>query len=234
MGGALLSFAAGSLTSLSPCAFLALPLIVGSALQEGAWAPVAVAAGMTASFTLLGVLLAAAGTALGLGEAAWRTLSAALLAASGLALLCAPLQARLSAAASPLATAAGRLSRGLSGPAGPFAVGALLGAVWSPCSGPTLGAAFGLASTARGAWRAAALMAAFGLGASAPLLVVAYGARGAAFRSRALGAGRFGKPLLGVVLLALGALVLSGLDRALEAAVTARLPDWWLDLLARL
>lgn len=236
MGGALLSAAAGMLTALSPCAFLALPLIVGSALQEGALAPLAMAAGMTASFTALGVALAAAGTALGLGESAWRLGSAALLAGSGAVLLSASLQERFAAAASPLATAADRLSRAQSssGLAGRFLLGALLGAVWSPCSGPTLGAAVGLAARAGGAGKAALLMAAFGAGASAPLLAVAYGTRGALSRTRALDAARLGKPALGAVLVLVGLLVLTGADKRLEAAAVARLPLWWLDLTTRL
>jgi cytochrome c biogenesis protein CcdA len=235
VGGALLSLAAGALTALSPCAFMALPLIVGSALQEGALAPAAVAAGMTASFTVVGLLLAATGSALGLGEESLRHGAAALMAVSGLVLLSERLSERAALAASPLASAAARLSRlsPVRGLCGQFLTGALLGAVWSPCSGPTLGAAVGLAAQAGGFWRAGILMAAFGAGASAPLLAVAYGARGGLPRMTALRAGKFGKAAFGGVLVAAGLLVLAGWDRSLEAAVLGRLPAWWLDLTTR-
>src|SRR5262249_60013028 len=58
---------------------------------------------------------------------------------------------------------------------GQFALGMLLGAIWSPCSGPTLGAAIGLAAQSETAGRAAVVMAAFSLGAATPILALAYG-----------------------------------------------------------
>jgi cytochrome c biogenesis protein CcdA len=53
----------------------------------------------------------------------------------------------------------------------------MLGAVWSPCVGPTLGAAIGLAATGDSVGRAAAMMFVFGLGSAAPLLAIAYFSR---------------------------------------------------------
>ena len=60
---------------------------------------------------------------------------------------------------------------------GQFALGVLLGAVWSPCSGPTLGAAIGLAAQSETAGWAAVVMAAFSLGATTPILALAYGSQ---------------------------------------------------------
>ncbi len=59
-----------------------------------------------------------------------------------------------------------------------FGGGALLGAVWSPCIGPTLGAAIALASTGEDLGRAAAVMAAFAAGVASLILAAAYGLRG--------------------------------------------------------
>ena len=53
----------------------------------------------------------------------------------------------------------------------------LLGAIWSPCSGPTLGAAIALAAQSETAGRAATVMAMFSLGAATPILALAYGSR---------------------------------------------------------
>ncbi|MBL8452699.1 MAG: hypothetical protein JNK97_08115, partial [Zoogloea sp.] len=61
-----LSLLAGSLTTLSPCVFPILPLVVGGAVQANRLAPVAMGVGMAASFALIGLLLGAAGPALGI------------------------------------------------------------------------------------------------------------------------------------------------------------------------
>ena len=59
-----------------------------------------------------------------------------------------------------------------SGFKGQLGVGALLGMAWSPCVGPTLGAASLLASQAKDLPQVAATMLLFGLGAASPLLVI--------------------------------------------------------------
>src|SRR5262249_49434391 len=88
-----------------------------------------------------------------------------------------------------------------------FALGVLLGAVWSPCSGPTLGAAIGLAAHSETAGRAAVVMAAFSLGATTPILALAYGSRQAIFARRDVLArvSRIAKPLGGAALVGVGA-----------------------------
>ena len=76
-----------------------------------------------------------------LGGFAFR-IAATLLAVAGLVMVSAPLHDRVSGMFTPLASAAARLSaRAGDGLGGQFAVGALLGGVWGPCVGPTLGAA---------------------------------------------------------------------------------------------
>ena len=51
-------------------------------------------------------------------------------------------------------------------------IGLLLGAVWSPCVGPTLGAASILAAKGENLGQVALTMLAFGVGAALPLLVI--------------------------------------------------------------
>ena len=55
-----LSLAAGGLTTLSPCVFPLLPLVVGGAVQANPWSPVAMGVGMATSFALIGMALGAA------------------------------------------------------------------------------------------------------------------------------------------------------------------------------
>jgi len=231
-----LSFGAGLLTALSPCVLPALPIVVGSAASAGRYGSLALAAGLAVMFTVVGVTLAATGSLAGLSENGVRNAAALMLVAAGAVLMVDRLQRALGRLASPVASRAAMLSARVGGGlAGQFAIGALLGAIWSPCVGPTLGAAIGLASSAGAASlaRATASMFAFGLGSALPLVATAYASRRMlAARSTLLDAGTKGKVWLGGLLVAMGVLVLVGLDRQIEAAVLARLPQWWIDLLA--
>ena len=62
-----LAFVAGLLTALSPCVLPLLPLVMGSAARNR-YGPTALAAGFVTTFTLIGVLLASLGAALGLSD----------------------------------------------------------------------------------------------------------------------------------------------------------------------
>ncbi|MFZ9635887.1 MAG: cytochrome c biogenesis protein CcdA, partial [Alphaproteobacteria bacterium] len=132
-----------------------------------------------------------------------------------------------------LAPATGLAGRGLArldgrGAAGQFAIGMLLGVAWSPCVGPTLGAASLLASRGEHLGAVAATMAAFAAGAVLPLLLAGAlpAGRLAAARARLGAAGRAGGTVLGACLALAGILVLTGLDKRLEAWVLDVSPDW--------
>ena len=120
---------------------------------------------------------------------------------------------------------AGQAGSGLWGQAG---LGLLLGAIWSPCVGPTLGAASLLASQGKDLAGVALTMAAFGIGAAAPLLIVGSLSRGALqkWRGGLSGAAHWGRWMLGGGMTAVGLLALSGLDHAVEAALVAASPAW--------
>lgn len=233
-----LSIAAGAVTILSPCVLPVLPVVVGSAGQQHRHGPLALAAGLIVSFAAVGTVIASAGIALGLDSSLMRFVAAALLVIVGLVLLSAQLQHHLERTSGPLARAAGSLldRKVFSGLGGQFLVGALLGAVWSPCSGPTLGAAIGMASQSGTILNAAVMMLLFGAGAAVPILAIGYGAQSLLSRNRGrlLRAGVAAKAGMGVFLIAAGGLVLSGADKVLEAAILGRLPAGWVDLITRL
>lgn len=221
---------AGLLSVLSPCVLPLLPLVLGAAAAEHRLGPAALAAGLALSFTAIGLFVATLGFAVGLDGVVFRRVGAGLLVAVGLVLLVPPAQARLAAAAGPLVNAidrrfGGRPSVGLSGQ---FGLGVLLGAVWSPCVGPTLGAASLLAAQGRDLAAVAATMAAFGIGAGLPLLVLGTLSRGLILRARG-GMMRLGhglKAALGLILVIAGLAVLTGFDKALETALVEVSPDW--------
>jgi cytochrome c biogenesis protein CcdA len=113
-----------------------------------------------------------------------------------------------------------------------FAVGLLLGAVWSPCVGPTLGAASLLAARAENLGFVALTMFAFGIGAALPLLLIGMMSREALtrWRGRMLAAGNGGKAIMGAILIVAGILILTGLDKRLEAILVEASPAWLTEL----
>ena len=229
-----LSVGAGGLTTLSPCVFPILPLVVGGAMAGNRLAPLAMGAGMVASFALLGVLVGALGDALGIDSDTIRIAGAVLLIAFGIVMLVPALNNRFTQLMTPLAGFANQASSRVEGRSlvGAFALGALLGMVWSPCSGPLLASALTLVATQGNAADGALILGLFGLGAAVPLIAIAYATRAGFARSRDWILAHIGKLKQGFawLILLVGIAILSGGDKWLEAQVTQRLPDAWVTI----
>ena len=183
-----LAFLAGILSTLSPCVLPLLPIVLGSALSEHRAGPLALAGGLALSFVVIGLVVATVGFAIGLDAGVFRTVAGILLIAIGIVLLMPRLQAQFALAAGPVGNWTEQRFGGFStaGLGGQFAVGLLLGAVWSPCVGPTLGAASVLASQGKDLGAVAVTMLAFGVGAALPLVLLGLAfARGDAALARA-------------------------------------------------
>jgi cytochrome c-type biogenesis protein len=225
-----LAFLAGVLSVLSPCVLPLLPIVLGTAASEHRLGPIALAAGLALSFVTIGLFVATVGFAMGLDADVFRAVSAALLIAIGLVLLVPKLQAQFALAASPVGNWVDERFGGFatSGLPGQFALGLLLGAVWSPCVGPTLGAASILAAKGENLGEVALTMFAFGLGAALPLMLLGLLSREAMmrWRGRMMEAGKGGKMLLGGLLVAIGLMVATGLDKRLETVLVDVSPDW--------
>src|SRR5215831_4312553 len=185
LGSLVLAFVAGMLSVLSPCVLPILPIVLGAAASERKWGPVALAAGLSVSFVAIGLFVATIGYAIGLDADVFRYVAALLIVAVGLVLLLPGFQAQFAVASGPIANWTdahfGSIRNGASGP---FWVGVLLGAVWSPCVGPTLGAASLLAAQGRDLPQVGATMLVFGLGAAVPLLLLGLLSREAILRWR--------------------------------------------------
>lgn len=236
-GSVLFGFLAGVLSILSPCVLPLLPLILGPATARSRLGLPAVTAGLVISFIGIGLFVATIGFSIGLDDDVFRFASAILLALLGLVLLSEGLQRRFATAAGGVSNAGNRLiSRiAIDGTRGQFVLGLLLGAVWSPCVGPTLGAASVLAAQGRDLFGVAMVMLAFGLGAALPLLLIGLASRSALvrWRGRLTGAGKVGKLLLGAASLAVSLMILTGWDHMAEAAFVTASPDWLTDLTTR-
>ncbi|QDH34360.1 cytochrome c biogenesis CcdA family protein [Porphyrobacter sp. YT40] len=227
-GSLLLAFLAGLVTILNPCVLPLVPILVGSALGKSRAGPLALAGGLVTSFTIFGFGVIAFGHTLGIDEGAVRWLAGALLLAAGLVLLVPRAQAALSAAAAPLAAAGNRRLARVRGDGwhGQAVIGLLLGLVWAPCVGPTLGVAIAAASGGEDLLASFTIFLAFGLGVASSILAFAYGSRRALGERRKTLAtlARYGKPLFGAALVVVGALVLTGFDKVIEAALLDLLP----------
>jgi cytochrome c-type biogenesis protein len=228
-----LAYVAGMLTILSPCVLPLVPIVLGSAAQAHRWGPLALAAGLVVSFTSVGFLVATAGVSSGIDGDIFRMVGAALLLLAGIFLLVPQAQTLLTQAATPLADWANSRQAGMErfGLAGQAAIGVLLGLVWSPCIGPTLGAATVLAAQGKNLAAVALTMAAFGLGIATVLVALAFATRGllTRWRGRLMHAGGRGKAILGALLAIVGLLVLTGGDKLVEGAIIAVSPDWLID-----
>jgi len=232
-----LAFFAGVLSILSPCVLPLLPIVLGSAAAEGRRGPVALAAGLAISFVIVGLFVALFGWSIGLDAGFFRTFGALLLIAVGSALAIPTLQGHLAVAAGPMsgwidAQFGGSIRNGHWGQ---FGMGILLGTVWSPCVGPTLGAASLLAAQGKNLGQVAFTMAAFGVGAAVPLVLLGFLSREVLlrWRTRMLATGGALKTVLGVALIAAGLLIVTGQDKRLEATLVEISPAWLTTLTTR-
>jgi len=228
------AYLAGLLTLINPCVLPVLPIVLASAAHGHRLGPVALALGMAGSFAVLGFLVTVFGASVGLDADRMAQIGAGLMVAFGLILLIPRLNAGFVTVTAGLAARADAQidTTDRSGLAGQAATGALLGAVWSPCIGPTLGGAIGLASQGEGLAFAAAVMAVFGLGVATVMLALAYGARATILRRRAamMRLAQNARPIMGVVLLAVGLALLFKLNHIVEAWALQTLPAWLIDL----
>ena len=229
-----LSLIAGGLTTLSPCVLPLLPLMLGGSVQSGRWAPLAIGAGMVTSFIVAGIALGLVGDSIGLDVDVVRYAGAWVLMAWALVMLVPAFERRVTGWLSPVAGSANQLAGRLDGGSlrGAFGLGALLGLVWSPCSGPLLASALTMVASEGGAARGGLILGVFGVGAAIPLTLAAYLSRTgfSKFQNRLLPyVGAF-KRVFAVVLVAMSILILTGGDKWLEARVNEWLPDAWLQL----
>ena len=172
----------------------------------------------------------------GLDNDVFRMFAAILLVVTGIVLAMPGLQERFSAAASPFGDWAesrfGQFSS--AGVTGQFGVGVLLGAVWSPCAGPVLGAASLLASQGKDLGEVTLVMLLFGIGAALPLLALGLLSREVVvkLRGKLLRAGRVMRLGMGAILIVLGTTILTGYDKQAEVWLLNASPDWLTKLTA--
>jgi cytochrome c-type biogenesis protein len=228
------AYLAGLLTLINPCVLPVLPIVLASALQAHRLGPLAMASGMAVSFVVLGLTVTAFGQAIGLDERSIAQAGAVVMIGFGLVLLVPRLNSGFASATAGFAARADAGIDGIdrSGLGGQMLAGVLLGAVWSPCIGPTLGGAISLASQGQNLGWAAAIMTAFAAGVASVILALGYGARAAILRRRAWlqAIAERAKPVMGLMFLAVGFAILFRWHHLAEAWLIDHLPPWLVDL----
>jgi len=229
-----ISLLAGSLTTLSPCVFPLIPLVVGSAVQANRLAPLAMGLGMVLAFMTVGMLLGTLGVALGIDGDSVRAFGGWMLVAFGAVMLIPQFDQAFSKLMSPVATGASGISSRLNSDSllGAVGLGSLLGLVWSPCSGPLLAAALSLVATEGGALSGGVILGFFGLGAAIPLVLVSYASRRFINSSRQwiLRHAYRIKYGFGMLIFLVGVSILTGADKWLEAILVGLMPEGWVSL----
>ncbi len=207
-----IGFVAGVITAVSPCVLPVLPIVLaGGATSTTGRRPLAIIAGLVATFSVSVLVASRLLRALGLPGDTLRTLAIVLLFVMAATLIFPPL-ARF--AERPFLFLTRRSGRDLGGG---FLLGASLGFVFVPCGGPVLAAISAVAATENIGARAIAVTVAYALGAAIPMLLIAYGGRGVAARIRASGA--WLRPAMGTVIAATAVALTFDVDQRFTTAV---------------
>ncbi len=232
-----LAYIAGVVTILSPCVLPLLPIILGSSINEHKRGPLFLVAGLIISFTSFGMIVSTIGFSIGLTTSVLQTLAASVMILLGAVLLFNPLYERFSALASSSTSGINSKIATLrfSGVRGQFALGILLGAVWSPCVGPTLGAAITLAAQGESLLYAATIMLLFSIGTSTPILAMSFASQKTMLKMKGqmMRVSKWMKPAMGALFVAVGLMILTGFMTTIEETMLNIMPGAMIDFIYR-
>jgi len=233
----LLAYVAGLLTLINPCVLPLLPIVFAGSVSKNKFGPLAMAAGLAISFTVVGFLVYAVAFQFGLGQDAVSRFGAGIMIAFGLVLLIPQLDRQFSKLAGGLAIGGNKALNEVNDDnlTGQVMAGALLGIAWSPCIGPTLGGAIGLASQGESYFYALIIMAIFSLGAATVVMALSYGSRELIGQRKEWlsKVSEFAKPIMGIALLLVGLAIWFHFDRQIEIWALMNLPEWLLEFSVR-
>src|SRR5438067_814326 len=202
------AFVAGVITAISPCVLPVLPIVLAGGATGSGRRPLAIVAGLVASFTAFTLSAAALLDALGLPQDTLRDAAIALLFVLAATLLVPQLGILLER---PFAFLTRRRGGELGGG---FLLGVSLGLVFVPCAGPVLATITVLAAERQVGLDAVLLTLAYSIGAAVVLLAVALGGQRVSRRLRA--SGQTLRRVAGVVLAASAVAIAFDLETTLQ------------------
>jgi cytochrome c biogenesis protein CcdA len=169
----LAAFGAGIVSILSPCILPLLPALLASSTGKDRLRPLAIVMGVIISFTIMGIISSAFGTAFRAHVDELKILAELLILLMGFSLL---LDRGLFNSFSKFPLLAGMNAEG---PVSGFLLGLSLGVLWIPCIGSILGmilTKIALDATNGSFANGAIILSSYSLGFALPMLVIAYSA----------------------------------------------------------
>lgn len=223
-----LALMAGVLSILSPCVWPLVPIVMASSSNSGKKGQFALALGLSVAFALAGGVLTFILFSLGLSPEVLRWFGAVMLVLMGVSLLVPKIANWLSLALTKLTPEQQTQHGEQDGIFNQFMIGMMLGLVWLPCVGPTLGAAIALASLGQDLLMASSVLFLFGLGTASALIITSIISTSVLqkFRPNVFSNVEKLKKLLGILLLILAIMVITGFDKTLETIALNYLPSW--------
>ncbi|MCL7412756.1 MAG: cytochrome c biogenesis CcdA family protein [ANME-2 cluster archaeon] len=229
-----LAFIAGLLTVITPCILPILPAMLAGS-SGGRFRPVAIVAGMSLTFTLMGVAISAVGAVFAPFESVLRWFSLLFIIGMGAVLydddinsIFVKITSRLSQSVSE---SFGSIvpkrfkSKNEDGLFGAFTLGMSLGVLWIPCVGPILGSILALVGFGGNVTYGAVLLLTYSIGVSIPMLLIAYFGKSVSGRIQwfARNGSRL-KKMSGAALMLVGLAMLFGVDKMLQAILLPYFP----------
>jgi len=173
----LVAFAFGILSVLSPCILPVIPLIAAYSTKSGKYIPITIVIGLSASFTLMGVLASAFGSVFQQYSTMLYTIGGVVIILLGLCMIFDVIEHNIRRIIpnTGLSTKFSMTNAGST--AGGLMFGFSLGIIWIPCVGPILGAILMLVAVEGDIFYGGILLAIYSLGLGIPLLAIAYTSR---------------------------------------------------------
>ncbi|MEZ4180072.1 MAG: cytochrome c biogenesis CcdA family protein [Candidatus Doudnabacteria bacterium] len=212
---------AGILTIGAPCILPLLPILLGSSIGGTKTRPVFIAGGFALTFAVVGLTLSWLTINLNLNPETLRYVAIVLLGLFGLFMLWPTPFEKLTTYLSQFSTKANNFSKQAgNGNFGGFVLGVTLGIIWTPCAGPVLGSILTLIATQTDLAAAGILLIAYAIGASIPMLLIAYGGQYASTKVRSFTPYTTKiQQVFGVIIIAIAVLMIFNLDTVIQAKI---------------
>ena len=219
------AFLAGVATIFAPCILPILPLVLSAGVTGGKQRPLGIMVGLVASFTFFTLALSTLTKYLGLDPNILRTIAIIVLLAFGILLLIPRLLGKFEAFVSQILPQASPRSQ-RNDFLGGVIIGISLGLVWTPCVGPIVASVITLAATSSVTFLSVAIIAAYALGTSIPLLLLIYGSQSLIKRIKSLN--KIAPKLqiaFGIIMVLTAITMLLGFDRTIQNSLLTKLPS---------
>ena len=215
----LFALIAGILTIGAPCILPLLPILLGSSINGSKTRPLFIAGGFALTFSIVAISISFLTTKLNLDPNLLRNIAVGMLGLFGLLMLWPTPFEKLTAYLSTFSGKATGLAQSAgTGNFGGFVLGVVLGIIWTPCAGPVLGSILTLIATQNNLGVAGVLLVAYSIGASIPMLIIAYGGRLAANKVRVIAPyTQTIQKIFGIIIITLAILIFFGYDIVIQA-----------------